>query len=253
MDQIYDVFKSFIDPIFIIFILLLISFLVCLLTGKKKGGALLIFLIIVLLYGFSIEPVSNYMSYKLERDYIKNSPIEEQKPLDVIVVLGGGARDIQALGKTLPSEATVIRLAHAVQMFKEYHAKYLVCSGNGKTKMSEAALMAQMAEAFGIPRERIRIEAKSRNTYEQAVEFNKMFVDKDIKVGLVTSAFHMKRSEIEFRKYFKILMPLPANYLYASPAGTPAIRYIPQSQWLLNNTLIFREYVGRLWYKIKDV
>jgi uncharacterized SAM-binding protein YcdF (DUF218 family) len=112
--------------------------------------------------------------------------------------------------------------------------------------------MAEMAEVFGVPGEKIRIEAKSGNTYEHAVEFNKMFTNKDIRIGLVISAFHMKRSETEFRKYFKKVVPLPASYLFASPAGTPAVRYIPQSQWLLNNTLIFREYVGRLWYKIKD-
>jgi len=52
--------------------------------------------------------------------------------------------------------------------------------------------MAQMAKNFGVPKDRIRIDARSRNTYEHAVEFNKMFVDKDIKIGLVTSAYHMR-------------------------------------------------------------
>ncbi|MEE9910714.1 MAG: YdcF family protein [Deltaproteobacteria bacterium] len=253
MEQIYDVFKSFVDPVFVIFILLLISFLICLITGKKKGGALLIFLTIVLLYGLSIAPVSNYLSYKVEKEFIRNNPVEEKKPLDVIAVLGGGSYDIQALGKTFPSDQTTVRLVHAVQMYQEYHAKYLVCSGKGSGKISEAALLAQMAETFGIPRERIRIEAKSENTYEHAVEFNKMFIDKDIRIGLVTSAFHLKRSETEFRKYFSNVVPLPASYLYASPAGNPAIRYVPQSQWLVNNTLILREHVSRLWYKIKDI
>jgi uncharacterized SAM-binding protein YcdF (DUF218 family) len=79
-----------------------------------------------------------------------------------------------------------------------------------------------------------------------------MFVNKDMKIGLVTSAYHMKRSEKEFRKFFKNVLPLPASYLYASPAGTPAVGYIPQSQWLYNNTLVLHEYVGKLWYSIKD-
>ena len=253
MDQIYDVFKSFVDPIFIIFVLLLISFFIGLIGGKKKSGVLFLFLAIVLLYGFSIEPVSNYLSYKLEKDYITTHPVGEKITFDVIVVLGGGLYDIQPLNKTFPGEATTVRLVHAVQMYKGYNARYLVCSGEGNSKITEAALMAQMAEAFGVPRERIRIEAKSKNTYEHAVEFNKMFVDKGIKIGLVTSAFHMKRSETEFRKFFRNVLPLPASYLYASPQGTPAVRFIPQSQWLLNNTLIFREYVGRLWYSIKGV
>lgn len=253
MDSVYSVFKSFVDPVFIIFVLLLVSFLICLVTSKKKGGALVLFLTIVLLYGFSIEPVSNYLSYKLEKEYITNRPVEEKITLDVIAVLGGGQYDIKTLNKTFPGETTTVRLVHAVRMYKAYNAKYLVCSGKGRGKISHAELMEQMAEDFGVPKERIRIEAKSENTYEHAVEFNKMFVDKDIKIGLVTSAYHMKRSETEFRKFFKNVMPLPAGYLYASPQGTPAVRYIPQAERLFNNKLIFREYIGRLWYSIKSI
>jgi len=65
--------------------------------------------------------------------------------------------------------------------------------------------------------------------------------------------YHMKRSKIEFRKFFSNVIPLPSNYLCASPAGTLAVRYIPQSRWLYNNQLVFREYVGQLWYSIKDI
>jgi uncharacterized SAM-binding protein YcdF (DUF218 family) len=253
MEQIYDVLKSFVDPIFIIFILLFISFLICLISGKKKRDNLLLFFTIVLLYGASIGPVSNYLNYQLEKDYINRPSVKDKIKLDVVVVLGGGTYDINALNNTFPSDTTIVRLVHAVEMYKKYGAKYLVCSGKGDSKISEAELMAQMAEEFGVPGDKIRIEAKSKNTYDQALEFNKMFFNKDIKIGLVTSAFHMKRSEKEFRKYFSDVLPLPAGYLYASPAGTPAVRYIPQSQWLYNNTVILHEYVGQLWYSIKDI
>lgn len=252
MEQVYDVFKSFVDPVFILFILLLICFIVCLTSGKKKGGALILLLTIVLLYGFSIEPVSGYLSYQLEKDYIRDRPARENTRIDVVVALSGGNYDIQALYKTFPGENTTIRLVQAVRMYKDYNAQFLVCSGKGKNKIADAELMAQMAEMFGVPRERIRIDAKSENTYEHAVEMNKMFIDKDIRIGLVTSAYHMKRSEKMFRKYFKHVLPLASNYLYHSPVGASAVRYIPQSQRLMNNTLVFREYVGALWYGIKD-
>jgi len=253
MAQIYDVFKSFIDPIFIIFLLLLISFLVSSLFGRKKGGGLFLFFIIVLLYGFSIQPVSNYLSYNLEKDYIKNRPVENKDAVDVVVVLGGNDYDINALNKTFPGESTTVRLVHAVRMYKKYNAKYLVCSGKGDSKIPGAELMAQMAEAFGVPGDKIRVEAKSENTREHAAKLNKMFVDKGLKIGVVTSAYHMHRSETEFRKFFSHVLPLPSSYLYASPAGTAAVRFVPQSRWLFNNTLVMREYVGRLWYKIKDI
>ena len=254
MEQVYVVCKSFVDPIFIIFVLLLTSFIICLRSNKQKGGVLFLLLTIVLLYGFSIEPVSSYLNYKLEKDYIVARPADEKTSIDVVVVLGGGNYEIHALGKMFPSDATTGRLVHAIRMYQEYDTKYLVCSGKGNSKISEAEMMAQMAEAFGVPKARIRIEPKSENTYQHAIEFNKMFIDKDIRIGLVTSAYHMKRSEKEFRKYFKKVLPLPSGYLYHSPAveGISAIRYIPQSQRLLDNTSVFREYVGQLWYSIKD-
>lgn len=251
MEQTQDIFKAFVDPIFIIFILLFISFLICLISGKKKSDTLLLFFTIVLLYGASIFPVSNYLAYHLEKDYINRS-INDKIKLDVIVVLSGGAYDINTLNKTFPGNTTTVRLFHALQMYKKYDAKYFVCSGKGKGKISNAELMAQMAENFGVPKDKIRIEAKSENTYQHALEFNKMFVSKDIKIGLVTSAYHMNRSEKEFRKFFKNVLPLTAGYLYASPVGNPAVRYIPQSQWLYNNSLVLHEYVGQIWYSIKD-
>ncbi len=252
MEQVYAVCKSFVDPIFIIFVLLLISFVICWRSSKQKGGVLFLLLAIVLLYGFSIAPVSNYLSYKLEKDYIVPRPPEEKTSIDVVVVLGGGIYDINALGKTFPSGSSTARLVHAIRMYQDYDAKYLVCSGKGNSKISEAEFMAYMAEALGVPKARIRVEPLSENTYQHAIEFNKMFIDKSITIGLVTSAYHMKRSEKEFRKYFKKVLPLPSDYIYHSPAGPPAVRYIPQSQRLLDNTLVFKEYVGQLWYSIKD-
>ncbi len=249
----YDVLKSFIDPVFIIFVLLFVSFLMSSFFGKQKGGGLFLIFLIVLLYGFSIQPVSGYLSYQLEKSYIKNLHVRERMPMDVIAVLSGTNYDVQAIADTLPGETTTVRLVHAVRMYKQCGAKYLVCSGKGDSRLSGAELMAQMAESLGVPGHRIRLEAKSRNTHEHAVEFNKMFSDKDIRIGLVTSAWHMKRSEAEFRKYFKNVQPLPAGFLYASPAGTAAVRFIPQSQYLLKNTLIFREYIGRFWYGLKSI
>jgi uncharacterized SAM-binding protein YcdF (DUF218 family) len=151
MEQIYDVLKSFVDPIFIIFILLLTSFLIFLISGRKKSDTLLLFFTVVLLYGASIFPMSNFLSYQLEKNYI-NSPPKDKIKLDVIVVLSGGAYDVNALNKTFPGESTIVRLIHAVQMYKKYDAKYLVCSGKSDGKISDAQLMAQMAEELVCPK-----------------------------------------------------------------------------------------------------
>jgi uncharacterized SAM-binding protein YcdF (DUF218 family) len=111
--------------------------------------------------------------------------------------------------------------------------------------------MAKLAEKLGVPKEKIRIEPNSKNTGENAGELNNMFVNKNINIGLVTSAFHMKRSEREFKKYFNNVLPLPAHYLYSSPAGNVVIRYMPQSGELNKTSIAFREIIAQLWYRLK--
>jgi uncharacterized SAM-binding protein YcdF (DUF218 family) len=250
MENLYIIFRGFLDPVFVVVVLLLIAFFVCLIGSKKKTGALILLLSIVLLYGASIFPVANFLCYYLEKDYI-NNPITEDKNIDVIVVLGHGAKDINTLKNTFPTERTAVRVLHAVEVYHANGSKYFVCSGKGTGKISEAEVMAKLAEKLGVPKEKIRTNAKATNTWENAAELNRMFINKNISVGVVTSAYHMKRSEREFKKYFTKVVPLPANYLYSSPGGNSVIKYMPQAEELYKTTIALKEIVGQLWYTFK--
>jgi uncharacterized SAM-binding protein YcdF (DUF218 family) len=250
MEEVYTILKGFLDPLFIVFVLLFISFILFLLNCKKKSGALILLLSIVLIYGASIAPVSNYLCYYLEKDYI-NNPTAGDKNIDAIVVLGSGTKEINAFKNTFNTEIESLRLLHAVVVYNKTGAKYFVCSGKGDGKTSEAEVMARLAGKLGVPKEKIRIESNSKNTGENAAEVNKMFVNKNINIGLVTSAFHMKRSEREFKKYFNNVLPLPAHYLYSSPMGNAVIRYMPQSEELNKTSIVFKEIIGQLWYRLK--
>jgi uncharacterized SAM-binding protein YcdF (DUF218 family) len=251
MEDIYLIFKSFTDPVFIIFILFIVALIFCFMRSKKKNGVLILGLAILLLYGLSISPVANYLAYSLEKDYFRAPAVK--KPIDVIVVLGGDVNDINAMNRTFASEASAARLLHGVEMFNKYEAKYLICAGKGTAKMSEGEVMAQMAFAVGVPKEKIRIDAKSNNTWENAVELNKMFANKKIYIGIVTSGYHMKRSEKEFKKYFSNIVPLPASYLYSSPGEKNVLKYIPQTEELHRTAIALRELIGSIWYQIKGI
>ena len=252
MEYIYIIFKGFVDPVFIVILLLLIAFFICLIGGKKKSGALVLFLSVVLLYGASIFPVANSLCYYLEKDYIKRQS-DVQPNIDVLVVLGGGAQDINSLNNTFPTEVTSTRLLSAIDIYNKKGAKYFVCVGKGSGKITEAELMAQLAQRLGVPKEKIRMEAKSINTWTSARELNKMFANKNISIGLVTSAFHLKRAEKEFKKYFNNVVPFPSNYYYASSAENNFVKYAPQTSSLYKTSLALREIAGQLWYSVKSV
>jgi uncharacterized SAM-binding protein YcdF (DUF218 family) len=250
MEEIYTIFKVFLDPLFIVFVLLIISLFLFFLNCKKKNGALILLLSIVLIYGASIAPVANYLCYYLEKDYL-SKPAAEAKNVDVIVVLGCGTKNINALKNTSNTAIESLRLLHSVVVYNRTGARYFVCSGKGSDKTSQAEAMASLAEKLGVPKEKIRIESNSKNTGENAAEVGKIFANKNINIGLVTSAFHMKRSEQEFKKYFNTVLPLPAHYLYSSPGKNVVIRYMPQSEELYKTSLAFKEIVAQLWYRLK--
>jgi uncharacterized SAM-binding protein YcdF (DUF218 family) len=252
MEYVYIIFKGFVDPVLITILLLLIAFFICLIGGKKKSGALVLFLTIVLLYGASIFPVANYLCYYLEKDYIK-SQSDARQNIDVLVVLGSGAHDINYLNNTFPTEVTSTRLLSAIDIYNKKGVKYFVCSGKGSGKITEAELMARLAEKLGVPKEKIRMEDKSINTWDSAVELNHMFANKNISIGLVTSAFHLKRAEKEFKKYFNNVVPFPANYYYASSAENIFVKYAPQTSSLSKTSLALKEIAGYLWYSVKSV
>jgi len=252
MEIFYQLCKSFTDPVLIIFILLLVALVLCYIGNKNKTGIIVLGLAIILMYALSIAPVAHYLAYHLEKDYFR-IPAPAGKNIDVIVVLGGGAHDIAAVDGTFASESSAARLLHAVKVFNKYGAKYFVCAGKGTAKLAEGAVMAQTAAALGVPQDKIKIDDKSNNTFEHAVELNKMFKDKSIYVGIVTSGYHMKRSEKEFKKYFKNIIVLPASYSYSSPDEKDVLKYIPQTAALNSTATSLREFIGALWYEIKDI
>jgi len=200
----------------------------------------------------SITPVANYLAYTLEKDYFR-VPTPAEKKIDVIVVLSGGANDIHSLNNTFASEASAARMLHGVMIFNKYGAKYFVCTGKGDARMSEGEVMAQMALVLGVPKEKIRIDVKSNNTWEHAMELNKMFANKNIRVGIVTSGYHMKRSEKEFKKYFSNVVPMPASYSYSLPQEKNVLKYIPQTATLNATATALRELIGSIWYEIKGI
>ncbi len=250
MEEVYTVFKGFLDPLFIVFVLILVSCVLFFINCKKKNSALVLLLSVVLIYGASIAPVADYLCYYLEKDYI-NDQTGINRNIDAIVVLGCGTKEINALKTTFNSGIQSLRVLHAVIVYNKTGAKYFVCCGAGSDGLSQAEVMTRLAEKLGVPKEKIKIESKSKNTAQNAVEVNKMFANKNIVIGLVTSAFHMKRSEGEFKKYFTNVAPLPAHYLYSSPRKNIVIRYIPQSEELYKTSFAVKEIIGQLWYRLK--
>ncbi len=249
MDNLYTFSKSLIDPAAIVFVLLAAGTIACL-TRKKRRVTLFLAPALALLYVLSIAPVSGALCRWLEQDYVAGSPAQAGR-LDVVVVLGGGVVEPGETGETLPSTASAARLLRAAQVFRESGAAHLLCAGKGIGGTPEGDVMAVAAERLGIPREKILVDPLSENTRAHAVEADRRFADKTIRIGLVTSAYHLKRAEREFRVYFANVVPIPSDFLVSRPKGMKAVDFVPNAASLFKSALALHEMTGNLWYVLK--
>lgn len=115
------------------------------------------------------------------------SPQNALKPVEAIVVISGGD--------------TARRVAAGVSLLREEYAPKLIFSGAAREGKSNAAVMAELASAAGVPREKIYLEERSRNTLENA-KFTAALLRqlKVYSIILVTSPYHQRRALTAFRK-----------------------------------------------------
>ena len=87
---------------------------------------------------------------------------DERRPADAIVVLGA------AQFNGVPSEVFAARLEHAVGLFKDGLAPYLIVTGGKQPgdRTTEAATARAYAHAHGVPNDRILMEDHGRSTIE---------------------------------------------------------------------------------------
>lgn len=224
-------------------------------TGIKKVGWYSLITATLILYLLSTTPIPNLLIRLLECRY--SPPSEEVLAnLDVVVILGGGAF---STGSGKPSEAsgyTYSRVFNGVDIFKRSTAKKLVLSGASPRigGENEAEVMKKLAVNLGVPEDKIIVEGRSRNTMGHVIELAKMFPpEKKARIGIVTSALHMLRSQRTFRKRFSsdCLVPLPVGYISSPPSKFELDDFIPSADVLVTATRAIHEWIGIVWYGLR--
>jgi len=112
----------------------------------------------------------------------------------------------------------------------------------------DASTALRLMQALGVERERLILEGRSRNTYENAL-FTKELVTPapDETWLLVTSAFHMPRSMALFRKAGFAVQPWPVDYRTSGAEGIGFFTDNPVDS-LQTSTLGIREWIGLVAY-----
>jgi uncharacterized SAM-binding protein YcdF (DUF218 family) len=158
------------------------------------------------------------------------------RPRRHLIVLSGGIRSTGLLNAT-----TVARVRHAVSLLHAGCGELLVVSGGPRRRgrPSAAPAMGALAERLGVPRERILIEDRSSRTSENAREVAVLLGATTREVLLVTSALHMRRAVLCFRRHG----------IDAAPAPVPHVPdEDPERATLVGQTL--HELIGLAYYRV---
>jgi len=220
-------------------------------TRFARAGRRLVVASLVILAILGLSPVGNALILPLEQRF---------PPWDAaggapagIVVLGGSLSPHVSAGRNeVALNEGAERLTVAAELALRYpDARVLFTGGSGALifeEGAEAEFAIRVFESFGIPRSRVVLEDRSRNTVENAV-FSKELAQP--KPGerwlLVTSAYHMPRSIGIFRQAGFAVEAFPVDW--RTSGVEDALRPFPTvGDGLRRTDTAVREWVGLLAY-----
>ena len=226
-------------------------------------------------YGLSIPPVSRTLAWTLERRYPvpDDAAVAAGAPFDAVVVLAGGVARAGGLRpRDRPEPITLERLVCGRELMVRGASSTIVLSGGSGEPFGEhapeAPIMAHTLRSLGSARGKqhssvtldgrqrstvtlewtIRTEARSRTTYENAVE-TRQLLGARTRIALVTSALHMPRAMAVFSRQGFHATPFPCGFL-AGPPRSGIMEYVPDVVALKESTSAINEWVGLALYRL---
>ena len=245
------VFWFFVQPLNLTIFLLLAGLVAAMIGSRRLAvtGSVLAFLILGLSAWTSLGAM---MLNPLEERFAR-PPLPEK--VDGIVVLGGGfegAINLVRGGYELNSGGDrMVETAILARRFPT--ARVVVSGGTGELFLEgegDAATAPRLLTALGVTADRLILENKSRNTYENAVFTKELVTPKPGETWLlVTSAFHMPRAKALFDKAGFATIPWPVDYRTTGREGIGLFRDNPADS-LQVTTMAIREWIGLFAYWI---
>jgi uncharacterized SAM-binding protein YcdF (DUF218 family) len=162
-----------------------------------------------------------------------------------IVVLTGWASDDAdwpLSGRLNTSSA--YRVLMALELWHQRPELDVIVSGTAST----AGMMAEVLKATGVPADKVRIEDKSMST-AQSAELLRPYVGAT-PFFLVTSAGHLRRSMAAMHKQGLAPVAVPTDHKL--PRDWTVAEFQPRPDTLGVADLAVHEYLGLLWYRLRD-
>jgi len=185
-------------------------------------------------------------------------PVASVPEARAIVVLSGLLRQTPGTPSVGEWRDEVDRVDAGVALLKAARAPVLIFTDGWLPWNSDAQParndVTDRAVALGAPRDRILVTDRVRNTADEAREVGKLLRslkdahDRDT-VILVTSAYHMPRSQLLFTRAGVSVVPFPVDFQTSAAAAT-IVDFLPSGGSLKCTETALRELYGYLFYRL---
>jgi uncharacterized SAM-binding protein YcdF (DUF218 family) len=225
-------------------------------TGWARWGRRFVSIGAVLLLVAGLSPLGNALILPLE-DRFPRTNLDAPPPPTGFVILGGAEDRLVGTSRNVPAlNEAAERMVEAAVLARRFPEAKIAFSGGDAGILYKTGSEAEGAEslltALGVPRDRLILEAKSRDTYENAV-----FLEEELtragELGpgkrwvLITSAYHMPRSIGAFRAAGFDIEAWPVDYR-ARGKSDLARPFDKVSEGLRRVDVATREWAGLLAY-----
>ncbi len=235
----------------------------CLRRNWRKTGFFLLVGALSWLWLWSTPVMYHWLGGSLEGEW----PVvkaEDAPVADAIVLLGGGMGSNTNVYPYAEMWSAADRVWHAARLYRAGKAPIVIPSG-----VCERESTLPLLRDLGVPESAVVIEDKARNTEENARFVEKLLTTSDTpkpqlpstnyqlptkKILLVTSAWHMRRSVLMYKRYAPSLEIIPAasDYEATVHAGHPFLfkDIWPDATMLAANSYLFKEEIGYWGYRL---
>ena len=240
-------------PLFLMPTCVVLALLVVALRTRRRWP---IVVALVLLWAASTPIVSNLLMCAVE-DWRVRQVTSDAPNADAIVVLSFSIRAV-------PDDATSFefddfdRFLGGFDLYKAGKAPRLIFTGGWNPWKPNLPLVGDVliarARDFGVPASALSTTGKASNTEQEAEGVAQLLgVGKSPttpRILLVTSAYHMSRAEMLFRRAGLEVIPFPVDF--QTKLGITPRSFIPNSGALNQTDAALHEIYGRVYYWIVD-
>lgn len=248
-----DFFSAIINPIPILYMLIFIGLVFFGLKRKRSGTILIVFSgLWLLLMSTPFLPKIFVRYYESQYHQLSDSTIKNLPDSCDIIVLGSGLSDDMALSPNNQlSLVSLCRLIEGIRIHRINTGSRLILSGwDADLKLSNAEIYYRTAIQMGVNRTAIIIQSSPENTRAEAEEYVKNSGVHHTLI-LVTSAMHMPRAIMYFKKAGIIPIPAPTDFLLKSYSTKNYLEELPRSENFQMMESAFHEFFGTLWARIR--